>query len=952
MIKKLNEYALISTALNSYTIPIMIDGELKQVTVGNLLAGIAGDVAAEIEERTNTDAAMAMQIETLNTKSEQVDQNLLSYVDGGYVENGVAYFTHNDEVLFEITGIGGGGGGGGGEITTAVLSVQNTTGWLSRTISTGADCNVSMNWSSIEDEMPTGNGSMKITVGGVVRANINIAQGAVTHNVGPYLTEGANVVKVTISDIYGQARSINFSITVMALSIGSAFDVTSPFTGQIAFSYTPVGPVSKTVHFILDGTEIGTTVTPVSNQQLTKTIPAQTHGSHTLRVYLEATINGETVRSNELYYEFISVEDGVNTPIIASGFRQTTIDQFSNAIIDYMVYDPSNLTAEVTLAVNGTTVSTQTVGRTQQTWSYKCNDPGALVLTISTGGVTKTINLTVEALDIDVEPVTSDLELYLSSYGRSNNEQNPGTWVYEDIEATFSNFNFASDGWQFDDDRNTVLRVAGDARLTIPFQIFANDFRTTGKTIEIEFATKDVRNYDSTILSCMSGGRGLQITAQKALMKSEQSEISTQYKEDEHVRVAFVTQKRSENRLLFIYINGIMSGVVQYPDTDDFSQRTPAGISVGSNDCTIDLYCIRVYNNDLTRHQVLSNWIADTQNAETMLERYNHNNVYDEYGNIVIAKLPKDLPYMIITAAELPQYKGDKKTVSVSYVDPVTSARSFTADNVQIDVQGTSSQYYARKNYKMKYKGGFEMENGSHADDYALRVGEIATDTFTMKADVASSEGANNVELVRLYNSACPYKTPAQQANANVRQGIDGFPCVIFWDNGSSTSFMGRYNFNHDKGTPEIFGFTDGDESWEILNNTSNRVLWKSDDFESTITDESGKAVPAWQSDFESRHPEDYFDYSQLKEFATWAKSTDQDQATGDALSEPVTYDGVTYTSDTAAYRLAKFKAEAGDYMELQSAMFYYLFTEMFLMVDSRAKNAFPSFIGSAVQGG
>ena len=35
--------------------------------------------------------------------------------------------------------------------------------------------------------------------------------------------------------------------------------------------------------------------------------------------------------------------------------------------------------------------------------------------------------------------------------------------------------------------------------------------------------------------------------------------------------------------------------------------------------------------------------------------------------------------------------------------------------------------------------------------------------------------------------------------------------------------------------------------------------------------------------------------------------------------------------------------------MELDSAMFYYLFTELFLMVDSRAKNMFPSFMGGDV---
>ncbi len=65
-----------------------------------------------------------------------------------------------------------------------------------------------------------------------------------------------------------------------------------------------------------------------------------------------------------------------------------------------------------------------------------------------------------------------------------------------------------------------------------------------------------------------------------------------------------------------------------------------------------------------------------------------------------------------------------------------------------------------------------------------------------------------------------------------------------------------------------------------------------------------------------------------------------------------MTYGDATYEHDTSEYRLAKFKAEAGEYMELQSAMFYYLFTELFLMVDSRAKNMFPSFMGTSLTEG
>lgn len=53
------------------------------------------------------------------------------------------------------------------------------------------------------------------------------------------------------------------------------------------------------------------------------------------------------------------------------------------------------------------------------------------------------------------------------------------------------------------------------------------------------------------------------------------------------------------------------------------------------------------------------------------------------------------------------------------------------------------------------------------------------------------------------------------------------------------------------------------------------------------------------------------------------------------------------YSNDTTTYRLAKFRNEISNYMELHSALFYYLFTELFLITDNRAKNCFQSFIGS-----
>lgn len=895
----------------------------------------ASNMSGDITDATNS-------VRALDESQKAIQLMLSSKIDGAYLEDGYLYLTSGNEVIEGPLGpFSGGGGGGGGTGNNAVLTVSNTSGWLSKSVASGAICEISVTWSSLEDDLPTGNGTLKVTINGLVKTTQDVAQGAVTVDISKYLSTGANMVKVNVTDAYGNGRTINYSVSVVEVSVSSTFDASVPYSGPITYTYTPVGNVTKTMHFWVDGAELGTAEVSASGRQQSYVIPAQSHGAHSLLVYFTATVDGVEIRSNELYYELICTVAGEDAPIITSTYRGGTAEQYASIVIPYMVYNPMSMISAITLSANGKQVAALTVDRTQQIWTYRADRVGELSLEIACGDTRKTFAVTVTESSMDIGAETQDLSLYLSSYGRSNNEANPGTWSYGDIQAVFTRFNYSSDGWQLDADSNTVLRVAGDARLTIPYKAFAQDFRTGGKTIELEFATRDIMDYDAVVVSCMSGNRGIQLTAQKAVLKSEQSEISTQYKEDEHVRISFAVEKRAENRLIYCYINGVMSGTVQYPVDDDFAQTAPVDISVGSNDCTIDLYNIRVYDNDLTRHQMLNNWIADTQDVDEMLDRYTHNNVFDAYGSIVISQLPKDLPYLVLEAPELPQYKGDKKTVSGYYVDPLHPERSFTFTNAQIDVQGTSSQYYARKNYKIKFKGGFILTDGTSVQVYCIREDAIGTNTFTFKADVASSEGANNVELVRLYNDACPYRTPPQAADPNIRQGIDGFPIVVFWSNGNSTVFMGKYNFNNDKGTPEVYGFAAGDESWEILNNTSSRVLWKSADF---VDD-------AWLNDFEGRYPDGNTDPAQLSALSAWLVSTDQEAATGAALDTPVTYNGVEYTTDTAEYRLAKFKTELPEHIEVQSACFYYLFTELFLMVDSRAKNMFPTIFGGDSNG-
>jgi len=843
--------------------------------------------------------------------SELEIPDLEDYATKDYVDatTTIALSNHytKDEIDEALSNLEPGTGGGGGTGNNAVLTLQNQSGWLYKIIAAGAECVVKGTWSSLEDGLQTGNGVITISINGVTKYAVDAPQGGFTIDIAPYLIQGTNNVRLVVTDVYANTRSIIYSVEVVAASITSTFDGTAAYEGAIPFTYVPSGNVDKTVRFILDNVQIGLQTVSASGRQQTFTIPAQEHGSHKFEVYFTANISGTTVESNHLIYDLICIESGETAPIIACATTTLSMTQFETMPIYYSVYTPDALTSDVELLLDNESMKNLTVDRTQQLLSFRAEEAGTHYLKIKTGSVSKTIVIGVQAANMDIEAVTEDLELYLSSTGRSNTETNPASWKYNDIECSFENYNWKSDGWVADETGTMVHRITGDARLTIPFLMFEKDARDTGKTIEIEFATRDTLDYDAIIGSCMADGIGFEMTAQKATIKSEQASATTPYKEDEHIRLSFVIEKRAENRLIYTYLNGIMCGAVQYADNDNFAQSFPVGITFGSNFATMDIYTIRVYNNSLTRHQMLDNWIADTPDVTERFDRYSRNQVYDAYGNIIISKLPNNLPYLILTAPTLPEAKDNKVTVKAQYTDPQNLEKCFEYDAAEADVQGTSSAGYVRKNYIIEYP-----------ETYQLRENSIPTNIFTYKADVASSEGANNVELVRLYNNISPYRTPPQLANPKVRQGIDGFPIVIFHNDGTETKFIGKYNFNNDKETPEVFGFTEGDESWEIRNNTSNRVLFKSADFEGT----------EWLNDFKARYPKGNTNADKLAAFAEWVVSTD---TTG--LSET-----------EAAARLEKFRTELADYAEVESALFYYLFTELFLMVDSRAKNAFPTF--------
>ena len=806
-----------------------------------------------------------------------------------YVKNEDKFYKYKDGlwVTFET---------GGGTLTEVTLTSQSPSEIL---VALGKETTLDYTYAT------TGkikNGRATYSVNGVSVKTDKITAGSVSFNVTSYLKSGSNTVEIEVADSYGAKDFLTYEIDCISLEITSTFNHAIIYSDAIPFIYNAKGNISKTVHFKIDKQEIGTEVVETNNVSKTYTIPKQSHGVHVLEVYMTCEIEQETLTSNTLRYEFISIEEGQEQIIIASPFNVTEILQYTALKIPYMVYNPASLNADVQLLLNNEPFANINVNRAEQVWNITNYPSGTVTFTIKCGEVKRDFQVEVEPVEIDITAKEEGLQLYLTSTNRINDD-NKENWAYEDISVEFNGFNWTTDGWQTDQDGINVMRVSGDAHITIPFKLFEEDFKTLGKTIEFEFAVRDVLDYDAKVISCMSGNRGLEIGCKNAVFKSNEMTLETQYKEDERVRLGFSVQNVRDERLVFIYLNGIISGLARYTTQDIFSQVEPVDITIGSNKCVLDIYNIRVYKTSLTSREALNNYISDMNNPEYKIELFSKNNVFNEYGEISYDKLLSQLPCMTLIG-ELPPVKGSKRYIKIKYEDQADPSRNFNDTNVKIDIQGTSSQYYPKKNYKFTLNFPYMLRNGS-----------IPEKVYCVKADYMESSHMHNTGMAKIVHSMYDEPVPPQRTNPKVRTTVDGFPIAMFYreNDEAPLQYFGIYNFNNDKDDVTTFGYTGSAESWEICNNTSDRTLFKRSDFETIGSD--GK--PEWLNDFEARYPEDNEEYTNLKRLTDWIVSTKED--------------------------IDKFKREFNDYFNLHYVTVYYILTELFAMVDSRAKNMFLS---------
>ena len=486
--------------------------------------------------------------------------------------------------------------GGGGSSASSSLKIEYIT--KTPIIATMSDSVViKYNFTGTDssgDAVMDGTATWKVA-GKIVATNTAVA-GENSFDITNYISLGTQKVTLSITDDAGSLVTKTWTVQKVDVRLESTFNdnFTYPI-GTVEFAYTPYGAISKTVHFILDGSEIGTVDTSISGIPMGYTLPAQEHGAHLLEVYMTAEINSNTVESNHIYKDIIWYDEASTVPVIGCVQQNFTAKQYDATNIVYTVYDPTTETPTVTLAVDDKVVSTLTIDSNTQTWQYKTADVGAHVLTIICRGTVKTLNVVIEELDINVEPVTAGLEFDFNPSGKSNNDADR-LWSDGDVTMTVSdNFDWVNGGYQIDANGDQYFCVKSGTSAVINYNLFADDPKKNGKEFKVVFKTTNVKNRDTSFISCMDNGVGLDMKVENARIYSSNNNLYSPYCEDDIIEFEFNINKNTDIPMVLTYEDGVGNRPMIYTSDASFMQTVPQPITIGSSDCDVYIYRMKAY---------------------------------------------------------------------------------------------------------------------------------------------------------------------------------------------------------------------------------------------------------------------------------------------------------------------------------------------------------------------
>lgn len=921
-----------SGTLDEEALAAVLSGYYKKTEVDELFDTVPS--AEEVERHTTDIEELKEQLDAVGVSIQSVDD-----------DDGVTR-----QYLVDINGnrlgdaiVGTGGGGGGGSTATSVISVIMSDKNPS-SVEFGKPCPVSFWWTSLyNDGGSTGNGSITFSVkSGTVTtrcATQTLAQAAVgmnpiTFDFGPWMRSGANTLIIQITDSEGNVASRRLTVTAQVLGLEVDYDWTTVNAEDASIRWRVSGSSGVTFHATVANQPVATVKNPTVGRWQTLSIPHREHGTYRLRLWTDLGMDdGSVITSSITGFDLMFTDDGNGKCLIASDFSaEEPLQQYTAQSVRYFVYNPMAVATDITRLVDTEIYAVDTaVERQLQEWKWKPTQSGQHTIGIRAGEgdnqTTRNFVVTVSGVNIpDSVKEVGKYAMKFSPSGHQNSDADPLAGICTDsdgneISCTVNDgFDWTNGGIQYDSLGNAYFCIMSGDRLMIDYAPFAVDCKPAGRHIKVCFNTTEVANRSAPWLNCMDAAEngnavGLVMTPTSATITSEQSQtLTTRYMYDRGtifdlptVEMDLNIQKSSQERLIQFWMGGCPAQVIQYTTDDGFAQNDASKLVIGSDECEVHIYMIKIADNSWEDEEITDDWIMNAPSGEEMVARYQRNDIYSMDGTLNFDALPEKLVKVVVHADQWTTGKSSSNYITGT-VDIYIDGKHGTAD-CRFKGQGTSSMGYigAGLNIDIDLRSEVTWDDGTTTIGIQLSENAIPVTYLNYKVNIASSESYKNMLYAHDYQLFQPYIRPARAANPAVRDTMEFRMGVLCFRNTSEETVWAG-NTPYAPGIPSLYavgnlgnskknnaalgeGVTEQYRDTECLiecteNTTKYQLMHE------PVPDDDAITFPDENTAFEFRYPDGdgtELMKSNFRRMQRWVASTctEEEYITGDELDEP-----------------------------------------------------------------
>jgi len=256
-----------------------------------------------------------------------------------------------------------------------------------------------------------------------------------------------------------------------------------------------------------------------------------------------------------------------------------------------------------------------------------------------------------------------------------------------------------------------------------------------GAEFKIIFKTDAVRSADAVWFtnvgpvnnSSAAKEVGIQLNVHNGWLKTDAAGDSTKsylyfpYSEEDKIELDININKETEPNAVYCmsYEDGCPSRAYPYASTEALYQDDTKFITIGSDDCDVYIYRMRIYNSSLTTEEVLRNFIADGKDVTESVDRYNRNCIYYD------TQLDAYTPYengddTVLDPVRLAQKIPDVKILMLDTPHFTTSKKDFIKDSTLrcIHAKGGTIFPSRGKEDNWFFGNGYHSGQGTTSDKY------------------------------------------------------------------------------------------------------------------------------------------------------------------------------------------------------------------------------------------